>query len=269
VILATWNVNSIRMRLPRFLDWLERRRPDVVCLQETKVEDPDFPIAEVEARGYHAVLNGQRAYNGVAILSRSGATDVVRALDQVDDPQRRLLAATVDGLRVVNIYAPNGGEVGSDKYAYKLAWYRRLDAFLAGHASPEAPVVLCGDLNVAPADLDVWDPAQWRDQTMCTEPERDAFRRLQAWGLHDALRLRHPETGGLFTWWDYRAGAFHRGWGLRIDHVLVTASLAARAASVEIDRPERKGPKPSDHAPVLLILDLPAVPVGSARAGAS
>ena len=252
--LATWNVNSVRMRLPRLLAWLERRQPDVVCLQETKVEDPEFPAAELGGLGYRTLLNGQRAYNGVAILARAALQDPVRALDDAADPQRRVLGATVGGLRIVNLYAPNGGEVGSDKYAYKLDWYRRLRAFLDARADPRAPLVLCGDLNVAPEDRDVWDPVQWRDQTLCSEPERAAFHALTAWGLQDALRLHHPETGGLYTWWDYRAGAFHRGWGLRIDHILLTAPLAARCLAVEIDREARKGPKPSDHAPVLVTL---------------
>lgn len=254
MLLATWNVNSVRVRLPRLCAWLERRQPDVVCLQETKVADAEFPVDELAKLGYRALLNGQPTYNGVALLSRVEATDPVRALDDRDDPQRRLLAATVAGVRVVNVYAPNGGEVGSDKYAYKLDWYRRLAAFLARHLDPGAPVVLCGDLNVAPADRDVWDPEGWRGQTLCSEPEREAFRALEAWGFRDALRLLHPETPGLYTWWDYREGAFHRGWGLRIDHVLLTAPLAARCTAVEVDRPERKGPKPSDHAPVLVTL---------------
>ena len=252
--LATWNVNSIRMRLPRLLAWLARRRPDIVCLQETKVEDGDFPTAELAGLGYRVLLNGQRAYNGVAILSRTEPEDPVRSLDEAEDPQRRVLIATVGGLRILNVYAPNGGEVGSDKYAYKLDWYRRLRAFLDARVDPTAPVVLCGDLNIAPEDRDVWDPAAWRGQTMCSEPEREAFRQLAGWGLTDALRLREPDAVGLYTWWDYRAGAFHRGWGLRIDHVLLSAPLSTRCAAVQIDRDERKGPKPSDHAPVLAML---------------
>jgi exodeoxyribonuclease-3 len=252
---ATWNVNSVRVRLPRLLEWLARRRPDVACLQETKVDDDGFPRAEVEALGYHVLLNGQRPYNGVAILARTEPRDPVRDLGPGGpDDQRRLLLATVGDLRVLCVYVPNGGEVGSDKYAYKLDWYRRLRAFLDARLDPGAPLALCGDFNVAPEDRDVWNPAEWRDQTMCTAPEREAFRALLAWGLVDALRLRRPEEGGLFTWWDYRAGAFHRGWGLRIDHVLLTAPLAARCREVEIERAERKGPKPSDHAPVVATL---------------
>ena len=252
MIVATWNVNSIRMRLGRLSAWIERRKPDVVCLQETKVEDAEFPAGDIEALGYHVLAHGEPTYNGVAILSRSEPTDAIRSLpDDGPDAPRRLLMATIDGCRVINVYAPNGGEVGSDKYAYKLDWYRRLRTALEAWVTPAEPVVLCGDLNVAPEDRDVHDPEAWRGQTLCTEPEREALRRLLAWGFRDALRLHHPEAGGLYTWWDYRAGAFHRGWGLRIDHVLLSVPLAARCTSVEIDRQERKGPKPSDHAPVL------------------
>jgi len=254
VKLATWNVNSIRIRLPRLLAWLERRRPDVVCLQEVKVTDEDFPRAELEALGYRVLVAGQRTYNGVAILSRAEPTEVARALpDDGDDAQRRLLVADVGGLRVVNVYGPNGQEVGSEKYAYKLDWYRRFRAFLDAGADAGRPVAVCGDLNIAPEDRDVWDPERWRGQVMASEPERAAFRSLLAWGLSDALRLHRPE-GGLFTWWDYRAGAFHRGWGLRIDHILVSASVARGCSAVEIDRDERKGPKPSDHVPVVATL---------------
>lgn len=253
--LATWNVNSVRIRLPRLLAWLERERPDVVCLQETKVEDERFPLAGVDALGYRAVVSGEKTYNGVAILSRSEAGDVARALPG-DDPAapRRLLAATIDGVRIVNVYAPNGGELGSPKYTYKLDWYRRLRALLDAAYDSGQDLVLCGDLNVAPEERDVWDPEQWRGQVMFTEPERECFRSLVGWGLADALRIHRPEEGGLYTWWDYRAGAFHRNWGLRIDHVLLSPSLAKRCADVQIHRAERKGPKPSDHVPVVATL---------------
>ena len=254
VKIATWNVNSIRTRLPRLLAWLERRRPDVVCLQEIKVTDDLFPNAELEALGYRALVAGQQTYNGVAILSRASATELARTLPgEGEDAQRRLLVAAVGGLRVVNVYGPNGQEVGSDKYAYKLDWYRRFRAFLEASASPAEPLVVCGDLNIAPEDRDVWDPEKWRGQIMFSDPERAVFRDLVAWGLRDSLRLRREE-GGLFTWWDYRAGAFHRGWGLRIDHILLAPAVAARCTLVEIDRDERKGPKPSDHAPVVATL---------------
>jgi exodeoxyribonuclease-3 len=254
VKLATWNVNSIRTRLPRLLAWLERRRPDVVCLQETKVTDDQFPFDELRALGYDALASGQQTYNGVAILTRAAASEVARRLPgEDDDAQRRLLVADIAGLRIMNVYGPNGQEVGSDKYAYKLDWYRRLHASLAAWASPEHAIVLAGDLNIAPEDRDVWDPEKWRGQIMFSEPERRVFHDLLRWGFKDSLRL-HREEGGLFTWWDYRAGAFHRGWGLRIDHVLVTGSIAARCTAVEIDRDQRKGSKPSDHAPVVVTL---------------
>ncbi len=252
VTIATWNVNSIRARLPRLLAWLERRRPDIVCLQETKVEDERFPVAEVEALGYRALVCGEKTYNGVAILSRSQGTDIVRCLpDDGPDAQRRILVTTIDGVRIVNVYAPNGGELGSPRYAYKLEWYRRLRAFLAAAFDPGEDLVLCGDLNIAPEERDVWDPEQWRGQVMCSEPERDCFRALAGCGLTDALRMQQPETGGLYTWWDYRAGAFRRNRGLRIDHILLSPSLAKRCSAVEIDREERKGARPSDHAPVI------------------
>jgi len=253
--LATWNINSIRMRLARLLDWLGQRPVDILCLQETKVPDEAFPAAELEALGYRALFAGEKAYNGVAILSRREATDPVRALpgDEAGAP-RRLLAASVDGLRVICVYAPNGGDVGSDKYVFKLGWYRRLQTFVEAELARTPALVLCGDLNVAPEDRDVWDPEAWRGQTLCSEPEREAFRALLAAGLHDALRLQRPDDGGLYTWWDYRQGAFHRGWGLRIDHILLGAPLVARCRGVEIDRQERKGAKPSDHVPVVATL---------------
>ena len=252
--IATWNVNSVRARLPRVLAWLERQRPDVVCLQETKVVDEDFPAAEIAAVGYHAVVFGQKTYNGVAILSRQEPSHVVRGLpDDEADAERRLVAATVGGVRIVDVYAPNGGKVGSDKYAFKLDWFRRLRSWLDAECDAATDLLICGDFNVAPDDRDVYDPEAWRGQILCSEPEREALRGLTAWGLADGLRL-HRQEGGLYTWWDYRAGAFHRGWGLRIDHVLLTRSLASRCTAVEIDRAERKGEKPSDHAPVIATL---------------
>ena len=249
--IATWNVNSVRSRLERLCAWLERRRPDVVCLQETKVVDPDFPRAEIEAAGYHCLVNGQKTYNGVAILSREAAREIVRALPgDTPDAERRILAAEVAGVAVASVYCPNGSEVGSDKYAYKLDWYRRLRQLLDESFSPGRPLVVCGDFNVAPEDRDVWDPERWRGQVLFSDPEKEVLAALTGWGLEDTLRRLRPE-GGVYTWWDYRFGAFHRGWGLRIDHVLATPPLAERCLSVEVDRDERKGDKPSDHAPVV------------------
>jgi len=249
--IATWNVNSVRSRLDRLLAWLDRRRPDVVCLQETKVVDEDFPRAAIEAAGYRCLINGQKTYNGVAVLSREEARPLVSALPgDGPDAERRLLAAEVGGVAVASVYCPNGQEVGSDKYAYKLDWYARLRRLLEERFSPAQPLAVCGDFNVAPADRDVWDPERWRGQVLFSDPERRALAALNEWGLEDTLRRLHPE-GGIYTWWDYRFGAFHRGWGLRIDHVLATPSLAARCIAVDVDRDERKGDKPSDHAPVV------------------
>jgi exodeoxyribonuclease-3 len=251
--IATWNVNSIRVRLPRLLAWLERRRPDVVCLQETKVVDADFPAEPLRALGYECLIHGEPTYNGVAILSRGPCAEVERALPGEDAAaSRRLLAATIDGLRIVNVYAPNGSEVGSPKFAAKLEWYGRLRAFLDGQTVGRG-LVLCGDLNVAPEDRDVWDPEKLRGQILFSDEEKAALRQVTSWGLVDVVRHHRPEPG-LYTWWDYRAGAFHRGWGLRIDHIFVTPDLVGRSASIEIDRDERKGEKPSDHVPVMLVL---------------
>jgi len=256
MLVATWNVNSIRSRLPRLLEWLGRRQPDVACLQETKVVDEGFPLDEISKAGYRCLVRGEKTYNGVAILHREPASDPVRSLPGDEEGPCRFLSASVGGVRIVNIYAPNGQEVGSPKYEYKLGWYARLRSYLETRADPGQPLLLCGDFNVAPADIDVWDPKEWEGQILFSEPEKEAFRALLSWGLTDSLRALRPE-GGLYTWWDYRAGAFHRGWGLRIDHILVTAPLMARCASVEIDRNERKGEKPSDHAPVVADLSWP------------
>jgi len=249
--IATWNVNSIRARLPRVLEWLERRRPDVLCLQETKIVDADFPRAEFEKLGYRIEAFGQRTYHGVAIASLRPAGAVARGLpDDAPDADRRVLAADFDGVRVVDVYAPNGTEVGSARFAYKLDWFRRLRAMLEATAKPTAPLLVCGDFNVAPEDRDVYDPDAWRGRLLFHPDERAALRELMAWGLVDAFR-EHESAGGHYTWWDYRAGAFHRGWGLRIDLMLMTAPLAARCRAVTIDRDARKGEKPSDHAPVV------------------
>jgi len=252
VKLATWNVNSLNVRLPRVLDWLAANAPDVVCLQETKLEDAKFPRSELEGAGYASAYSGQKTYNGVAILSRSGCvvSDVETGLAGFDDDQRRAIAATVDGVRVVCAYVPNGQSVDSDKYAYKLRWCeaatRALEAELARH--PE--LAFCGDLNIAPEARDVHDPAAWEGQVLCSPPEREAFARWIALGLKDSFRLfdQPPKT---YSWWDYRMLAFPKNHGLRIDHILVSEALAARCRGCTIDRNQRKGEKPSDHAPVV------------------
>ncbi len=249
--IATWNVNSIRARQERLLGWLGEHQPDVVCLQELKVTDDAFPHDAIGAAGYHAAVLGQKTYNGVAILSKTEPTEVLRGLDDdVDDPQARLLAANVEGVRILSAYVPNGQEVGSDKFAYKLDWLRRLRAYLDHRHTPSQPLVVCGDLNVAPDEHDVANPEQWADSVLCHAQARDALSQVCAWGLVDVFRQHHPE-GGLYSWWDYRMLAFPKNNGLRIDHVLATEPMAKRCTSAEIDREQRKGPKPSDHAPVM------------------
>ena len=254
--ITTWNVNSIRARLERVLDWVDRRRPDVAALQETKVVDEAFPREAFEERGYHVETWGQKTYNGVALISREPMTHVVKGFgsDGGEEEQRRLLSAVVDGIQVVNVYVPNGQAVDSPKYAYKLEWLGRLRAFLDEHASADAPVLVMGDFNVAPADLDVHDPAAWKDKVLCGEPERDALARVCGWGLSDLFR-EHDEEGERYTWWDYRTLAFPRNAGLRIDLVLGSEAASERCRGVVIERDERKGQKPSDHAPVTVYLD--------------
>jgi exodeoxyribonuclease-3 len=251
VKLVTWNVNSIRQRQERLLALLARHAPDVVCLQETKVTDADFPAEAVRGAGYHFAHSGQKTYNGVAILARDPLADVAIGLrDGRNDDQARLLAATACGVRVICAYAPNGQAVGSDKYAFKLDWFERLRALLERECAPSQPLALLGDFNVAPADADVHDPEAWRGQVLCSEPERAALRRVCDWGLVDAFRTRYPDKVA-FTWWDYRMLGFPKNHGLRIDHLLLTEPLAARLEDVVIDREERKGKGASDHAPVI------------------
>ena len=249
--LVTWNVNSIRQRLERLQALLARHAPDVVCLQETKVVDAEFPADELRAAGYESVAVGQKSYNGVAILAKLALAEVAKGFrDGGDDAQARLLAATVAGVRVICAYAPNGQSLGSEKYAFKLEWYERLRKLLEREADPARELALVGDFNVAPSDLDVHDPEAWRGQVLCSEPERAALARLCDWGLVDAFRDKYPERVA-FTWWDYRELGFPKNKGLRIDHLLLTAPLRARLDDVVIDRQERKGKLPSDHAPVL------------------
>jgi exodeoxyribonuclease III len=249
--IATWNVNSVKARKERLLAWLGKHQPDVLCLQETKTEDASFPTEEVAALGYRSALHGQRTYNGVAILSRHGLDDVRRGMnDGGDDTHARLISAISMGVRVISAYVPNGSEVGSDKWAFKLAWLERLQAQLSRHHTPSEPLVLCGDLNIAPDDHDVARPDEWRDSVLCASPARAAFTRLAAWGLRDVLREKHPD-GGVYSWWDYRMLGFPKNNGLRIDHILATHTLAQRCTQAVVDREERKGKLPSDHAPVI------------------
>jgi exodeoxyribonuclease-3 len=249
--LATWNVNSLKVRLPHLLDWLARARPDLACLQETKTEDANFPLPELQAAGYQAVYCGQKAYNGVAILARSQPQEVQHGIPHFADDPKRVIAATVDGLRVVCLYAPNGQAVGSDKYQYKLRWYDALAAWLLQELERHPWLAVLGDLNVAPEDRDVHDPKRWAGQIHVSEPERAAMRRVVGEvGLADAFRLfAQPEKE--FSWWDYRLAAFQRNWGLRIDHILLSPELAKRCVACTIDKSPRRLERPSDHAPVI------------------
>ncbi|HLF97003.1 MAG TPA: exodeoxyribonuclease III [Methylococcaceae bacterium] len=257
--IATWNVNSLRVRLPQALDWLDAQQPDLLALQETKLTDPDFPGEEVAARGYLSLFSGQKTYNGVAILSREPGSEVLVDLPGLEDPQRRVLAATFGAVRLVNFYVPNGSEVGSDKYAYKLDWLEKAAAFLAAERARHPRLAVMGDFNIAPEDRDVHDPEAWREKILCSTPERDAFRTLLALGLQDAFRLfEQPEDS--FSWWDYRAAAFRRNLGLRIDHILLSPELASRCRSCIVDKAPRKLERPSDHAPVVAEFDFNGAP---------
>jgi exodeoxyribonuclease-3 len=248
--IVTWNVNSIRVRLTRLLSWLDRNQPDVMCLQETKVVDSDFPSEEIKQAGYYCEFSGQKSYNGVAILSKNPATNVINSLPgDPSDQEKRFLCAEIDGIQIINVYVPNGSELGSEKYQYKLNWYQRLRNFLDNNFNTQQQVLVCGDFNVAPDDRDVWDVKHWTGQLHFSEPEKSAHQNLMNWGLKDALRLHHPEAG-IYSWWDYRSLGFQRNLGLRIDHILISEPLAARSKDVLIDRNERKGEKPSDHVPV-------------------
>jgi exodeoxyribonuclease-3 len=258
VKIATWNINSLGMRLPRLCAWLEAQRPDVLCLQETKCEDAKFPADAFPPLGYRAHFSGQRTYNGVALLVREGldAVDVTRGLPGFEDEQKRVIAATVAGIRIVNFYVPNGQSVGSDKYGYKLRWCAAAGAYLRELLVAHPSLVVAGDFNIAPEPRDVHDPAAWEGQVLYSEPERAVFRDWIAAGLVDSFRLfEHPPA--TFSWWDYRMLAFPKNRGLRIDHVLLSPALAARCTACTIDRAARKGEKPSDHAPVVAELAEP------------
>ena len=251
----TWNVNSIRVRQDRLIALLERHNPDVVCLQELKVVNEDFPFKEIAAAGYQAAVYGQKTYNGVAILSREEADDVRPGFGQGDDdPQARVLSAVVKGVRIISTYFPNGGEVDSDKYIYKLDWMRKLRALLDSDHYAASPVLVCGDTNIALHDRDVAKPEKWAGSVLCTPEGRAALRHICDWGLRDVFGEKHPD-GGVYSWWDYRQLAFPKGDGLRIDHILATDSLADYCTAASIDRDERKGEKPSDHAPVIAEFD--------------
>ena len=248
--IATWNVNSLRVRLPHVLQWLAAAQPDILAVQETKTVDAQFPVEELAAAGYSAVFAGQKTYNGVAVLSKTPATEVVTDIPNFDDPQRRILAATVDGVRVVNLYVVNGAEVGSDKYAYKLDWLANVTAWLQQQAAAYPQLVVLGDFNIAPEDRDVHDPAAWAGQVLCSVADRAALQAIQSLGLQDTFRL-FTQADKSFSWWDYRAGGFRRNHGLRIDLILASQALAERCQACVIDREPRTWEKPSDHTPVI------------------
>lgn len=251
--IATWNVNSIKVRLPQVLQWLQDNPVEVLCLQETKMTDDKFPLAEIEEAGYQAIFSGQKTYNGVAILSTLPMSDVVKNNPRFADEQQRIIGATIAGVRVICAYVPNGQEVGSDKYAYKLQWLDALQDWIADEEKSHEALALAGDFNIAPDERDVHDPAAWQGSVLVSEPERTAFRQLLNIGLKDAFRLfDQPEK--IYSWWDYRMLGFQKNKGMRIDHILLSEKLAQRCTACTIDRIPRKWQQPSDHAPVVVNL---------------
>jgi exodeoxyribonuclease III len=253
--LATWNVNSLKVRLPQVLEWIGRHNPDALCLQETKLDNPRFPTAEIEAAGYRALHNGQKTYNGVAIVSLDPSSETITEIPGFEDPQKRVLAATIGGVRIINAYVPNGESTGSDKYQYKLKWLAAFRDWLKAELTQHPRLAVLGDFNVAPEDRDVHDPAAWEGNVLFSVPERNAFQELLAAGFKDAFRLfEQPERS--FTWWDYRMNAFRRKMGLRIDHILLSEELAKACTACTIDIEPRQNERPSDHAPVIAELNL-------------
>jgi exodeoxyribonuclease-3 len=253
--IATWNVNSLKVRLGHVLDWLAAEKPDVLALQETKTVDENFPLEQIEAAGYRAAFAGQKTYNGVATLSLAAGEELATELPGLNDPQRRILASTIDGVRVLNVYVPNGQEVGSEKYAYKLDWLEKLRGYLAAELSRHPRLVVLGDFNIAPEDRDVHDPEAWRGKILCSDPERAALGALLDLGLRDLFRLFDQEER-LFSWWDYRMLGFRRNHGLRIDLILASKPLAEACTACRIDKEPRRLERPSDHTPVVAELEL-------------
>lgn len=248
--IATWNVNSLRVRLPHVLAWLQEAKPDVLALQEIKMQDQDFPHAAIQEAGYVAVVSGQKTYNGVAVLSREASTNVVKDIVGLEDPQRRMLAATINGVRIINLYVPNGESVVSDKYQYKLHWLNKLIAFLKNEIQQHPQTVILGDFNIAPAEIDVHDPQSWQGQVLFSDLERSAFQEMLQIGFIDCFR-HHSPTQQAYSWWDYRLNAFKRNLGARIDHILASHSLMPNCQSCIIDKKTRALERPSDHAPVM------------------
>ncbi|MFQ5993589.1 MAG: exodeoxyribonuclease III [Acidiferrobacterales bacterium] len=258
--IATWNVNSLRVRLGQVLGWLADNQPDILCLQETKLTDENFPIEEIRQAGYDAIYAGQKTYNGVATLSRLPAAEVADAIPGLGDTEKRIIVATYGEVRVANVYVPNGQTVGSDKYAYKLDWLTRLARYVHEQQTQYPRLALAGDFNIAPEERDVHDPALWQDSVLFSEKERAAFRELLRTGLVDVFR-KFEQPANSFTWWDYRQGAFRRDLGLRIDHILCSEALSRVSRASTIDRAPRGRERPSDHAPVIAEFDIPSSPV--------
>ena len=251
--IATWNVNSLKVRLPQVLQWLSNNPIDILCLQETKLTDDKFPLAEINAAGYHVAFSGQKTYNGVAILSREPLTQVVKNNPLFPDEQQRIIAATIGELRIISVYVPNGQAIDSEKYPYKLSWLASLHDWLAEEAKQFPKLAVLGDYNIAPADADVHDPVAWEGQVLCSEPERAALQKICDIGLHDAFRL-FEQAPKLYSWWDYRQMGFRLNKGVRIDHILLSAALKDVCQACEIDKLPRKWEQPSDHAPVVATL---------------
>jgi exodeoxyribonuclease III len=248
--IASWNVNSLRVRLESVLRWLALRQPDVLALQETKVEDKDFPKEVLQQAGYHVFFNGQKSYNGVALISRLPIDNVITSFPDFDDVQRRILIANVGSLRIINIYVPNGASLDSDKYIYKLNWLSKLRSYLQTELLQHPHLIVLGDFNIAPEDIDVHDPLAWKDQVLVSPPERQALKEILKLGFTDSFRLFNHKAG-CYSWWDYRAAAFRRNHGLRIDHILSSSALAPYCVECEIDKAIRGWEKPSDHVPVI------------------
>ena len=248
--IASWNVNSLRVRLPQVLEWLYASDVDVLAIQETKTQDSEFPLEEIQDAGYHVVFSGQKTYNGVAILAKTQPQDPVTDIDHLDDPQRRILAATVNDVRIINLYVVNGSEVGSEKFAYKLDWLEKVTAHIKKEMKKHKKVVVLGDFNIAPEDSDVHDPKRWKDKILCSQEERQAYEKMLALGLMDTFR-QFDQDENMFSWWDYRGGGFRRNQGLRIDLILASKLLSEQCKNSTIDITPRGWERPSDHTPVV------------------
>jgi len=253
--IACWNVNSLNVRLQHVFDWSVQQKPDVLCLQETKTIDENFPVEALSDSGWQVKFSGQKTYNGVAVMARGPLHDAVTDLPNLEDPQRRMLAVTYEDVRIINVYVPNGKQVGDEKYDYKLKWLVHLKEFVASELKRYSKVVVTGDFNIAPADEDVHDPKLWKGKILCSEPERESFQRLLALGMTDSFRL-FEQPPRSFTWWDYRKAGFRRDLGLRFDHIVVSDELKRACTSCLIDKEPRKWERPSDHTPVLAHFDV-------------